>query len=88
MRVMLLGGGKIGGAIADLLQATGDFQITVADKDQAALARVRTKGVAQKTMDVGDEATGDGHALDLATRLERHAAIVEAHLVTFSTWAA
>lgn len=55
MRLLLLGGGKIGGAISDLLQATGDFTITVADKDRAALARVRTPGVTLKTVEVADE---------------------------------
>ena len=38
-KVLVLGAGKIGGAIVDLLHATGDYQITLADTDKAFLAQ-------------------------------------------------
>ena len=39
-RVLVLGAGKIGGAIVDLLGATGDWDVTVADQQQEFLALV------------------------------------------------
>ncbi|MGI9288567.1 MAG: saccharopine dehydrogenase family protein [Pseudomonadales bacterium] len=36
--ILLLGAGKIGGIIADLLANSGDYHVTVADADQSALA--------------------------------------------------
>ena len=39
-RAMVVGGGKIGAAIAQFLSGTGDYRITVADKDEASLERV------------------------------------------------
>ena len=39
-RLLLLGAGKIGDAILNLLSSTGDYAITVADADPARLARV------------------------------------------------
>src|SRR5262249_27706427 len=39
-RVLLLGAGKIGRAIARLLAHTGDYELVVADVDPRALARV------------------------------------------------
>lgn len=38
--VMLVGGGKIGFAIAEFLSGSGDYRVTVADRDAAALARM------------------------------------------------
>lgn len=38
--VMLVGGGKIGIAITEFLSATGDYRVTVVDRDQASLARM------------------------------------------------
>jgi len=38
--VLLLGGGKIGFAIAEFLSGSGDYRVTVADRDGAALARM------------------------------------------------
>jgi len=40
-RVLLLGGGKIGRMIAELLSSTGDYALCVADRDEAALARLK-----------------------------------------------
>lgn len=55
--VLVLGGGKIGSAIARFLHRAGDFQVTVGDQDPAALARVRgaLEGVGTATLDVADE---------------------------------
>ena len=39
-RVLLLGAGKIGRAIASFLHSTGDFDVLVADTDPAALAKL------------------------------------------------
>jgi len=36
-KVLILGAGKIGGAIVDLLHASGDYDITLADTDAAFL---------------------------------------------------
>ncbi|GAA0575192.1 saccharopine dehydrogenase family protein [Rhizomicrobium electricum] len=38
--VMLVGGGKIGVAIAEFLKGSGDYRVTVADRDGDALARM------------------------------------------------
>ncbi|GAB3125847.1 saccharopine dehydrogenase family protein [Novispirillum itersonii] len=38
--ILLLGGGKIGETIVDLLTATGDYAVTIADQNDAALARL------------------------------------------------
>jgi saccharopine dehydrogenase-like NADP-dependent oxidoreductase len=38
--VMLVGGGKIGVAIAEFLKGSGDYAVTVADRDGEALARM------------------------------------------------
>src|SRR5947207_15346351 len=39
-RVLLLGAGKIGGAIAKLLASSGDYDVLVGDADDAALKRI------------------------------------------------
>jgi saccharopine dehydrogenase-like NADP-dependent oxidoreductase len=44
-KVMLVGGGKIGIAIAELLSATNDYHVTVVDKDGASLERMPQKNV-------------------------------------------
>lgn len=43
--VMLVGGGKIGIAITEFLSATGDYHVTVVDRDQATLARMPQSNV-------------------------------------------
>ncbi len=43
MRVLILGAGKIGRTVAKLLTRTGDYAVTIADADPAALARVEHK---------------------------------------------
>lgn len=39
-KVMLVGGGKIGGAIASFLNGSGDYRVTVADRDADLLERL------------------------------------------------
>ncbi len=54
-KLLLLGVGKIGGAITDLLHETGDYQITVADRDEPSLDRIHQPDVARTVLDVSDE---------------------------------
>jgi saccharopine dehydrogenase-like NADP-dependent oxidoreductase len=53
-KVILLGGGKIGHAIATMLAATGDFELTVADKDADSLKRLPKRHVTPMELDVSD----------------------------------
>ncbi|MBP6012773.1 MAG: saccharopine dehydrogenase NADP-binding domain-containing protein [Alphaproteobacteria bacterium] len=53
-KLILLGGGKIGSAITAMLGGTGDYQITVADKDAESLKRLPTKNARTMVLDVSD----------------------------------
>ena len=53
-RVLILGAGKIGGAIVDLLFATGDYAITVADSNAAFLKLAAGKKAKAEKIDVSD----------------------------------
>ena len=54
-QVLLLGGGKIGRMIAKLLSESGDFDVTVADADKAAIDRIAaTRGVRTMQIDATD----------------------------------
>ncbi len=55
--VMLVGGGKIGIAIAELLSGTGDYRVTVADRDAASLARMPQKNVTTRVVEIADAAS-------------------------------
>jgi saccharopine dehydrogenase-like NADP-dependent oxidoreductase len=46
MKVALLGAGHIGQTIARLLHGSGDYQVTVFDKNPAALAKLAAEGIA------------------------------------------
>lgn len=46
--VMLVGGGKIGVAIAEFLSGAGDYRITVVDRDPAGLSRMPEKNVERR----------------------------------------
>jgi saccharopine dehydrogenase-like NADP-dependent oxidoreductase len=50
MKVALLGAGHIGQTIARLLHASGDYQVTVLDKNQAALHTLQAAGIATRHM--------------------------------------
>ena len=39
-KVLVLGGGKIGMAVAKMLHHAGDYEVTVADKDEATMTRL------------------------------------------------
>jgi len=53
--VLLLGAGNIGVAVAELLKATDDYQLTVADRDERRLAAI-PEGVKTLQADVTDRA--------------------------------
>ena len=46
--VMLVGGGKIGVAITEFLSDTGDYSVTVVDRDAASSARMPEKNVERR----------------------------------------
>src|SRR5215470_12631074 len=54
-KVLVLGAGKIGGAIVDLLHATGDYTITLADTDKAFLQQAAGDRATPKQIDVADK---------------------------------
>lgn len=55
--VLLVGGGKIGAMITELLAGSGDYRVTVADHEPAALAKVAGRdGVDTLLLDVTDGA--------------------------------
>ena len=55
-RLALLGAGKIGDAIVNLLASSGDYALTVVDRDPARLARLAAAGVATSPIDCSDAA--------------------------------
>jgi saccharopine dehydrogenase-like NADP-dependent oxidoreductase len=55
--VTVVGAGKIGGVIAQLLHRSGDYRVTVADRDGACLDRLEgCEGVQRLALDIADEA--------------------------------
>ncbi|MDE1984915.1 MAG: saccharopine dehydrogenase family protein [Alphaproteobacteria bacterium] len=81
--VMLIGGGKIGVAIAEFLSGTGDYRITVVDRDSASLSRMPEKNVERRKVVIEDaRALADeikGHDIVLsATPYHLTATIAEA----------
>ena len=54
-KLALLGAGKIGDAIINLLGATGDFEITVADRDAARIGEIAAPNVRAVEQDGSDE---------------------------------
>jgi saccharopine dehydrogenase-like NADP-dependent oxidoreductase len=64
-RVLLLGGGKIGTCIIEMLTGSGDYQVTVADQDQATLDRIGHDIVTKRPLRFDDPAAlrdaVDGH---------------------------
>ena len=58
--VLVLGAGKIGAMIADLLVETGDYKVTVGDSDTAQLDRLHTRLPIDKAeIDVADRGALD-----------------------------
>lgn len=55
-RVVVLGAGKIGVAVASLLVGSGDYIVTLADNDSEALAHRAPEGVRTAVVDVHDPA--------------------------------
>ena len=53
-RLLVLGAGKIGGAIVDLLGASGDWEVTVADQTREFLALIPEDRARREQVDVAD----------------------------------
>ncbi|MEI9887338.1 MAG: saccharopine dehydrogenase NADP-binding domain-containing protein [Rhizomicrobium sp.] len=70
--VLLVGGGKIGVAITELLSATGDYRVTVADRDAASLGRMPAHNVATRQVEIGD-------AVAFAQTVKGHDIVLSAH---------
>lgn len=64
-RLLVLGAGKIGGAIVDLLGASGDWELTVADQHDEFLSLIPEAHARRARVDVADRAAvtelADGH---------------------------
>ncbi|MEO7244075.1 MAG: saccharopine dehydrogenase NADP-binding domain-containing protein, partial [Rubrivivax sp.] len=68
MRLTLLGAGHIGRTIARWLAASGDYQVTVVDRDAEALAELAARPLPMEGGPAGPLADGRA-ALPLATRV-------------------
>ena len=55
-RILLLGAGKIGAAIVEMLGTSGDFELTVGDHDEGLLDQLHRHDVAREKLDVEDAA--------------------------------
>ena len=53
-KLTLIGAGKIGQAIVQLLSAAPEFDVTVIDRDEAALAPLRARGAHAFEVDITD----------------------------------
>ncbi len=69
--LILLGAGKIGETITHLLASTGDYALTVADRDAARLAPIAAMGATTVRADLGDPAA-------LARLIRGHAFVLSA----------
>ena len=55
--VLVIGAGKIGGMITDLLASTGDYRVTVADRDETQLSRIHASSLVKRLpLDISDDA--------------------------------
>ena len=52
-QILVLGGGKIGGTVAALLHGSGDYRVTVADRDAAHMDSL-ARGVGREVADLSD----------------------------------
>jgi saccharopine dehydrogenase-like NADP-dependent oxidoreductase len=55
--VMVVGGGKIGAAIAQFLAGTPDYRVTVADRDADGLERLPVRDIVRRHVDISDPRT-------------------------------
>jgi len=69
--VMLVGGGKIGIAITEFLTSSGDYRVTVVDRDAASLERMTRKNVELRHVEIGD-------AREFAHEVEGHDIVLSA----------
>ncbi|MGO4706270.1 saccharopine dehydrogenase family protein [Microvirga sp. 2MCAF38] len=69
--IFVIGAGKIGSTIADMLHETGDYAVTVADASAAALATVAKDGIKTIQLDFND-------AVALQSALKGHYAVLSA----------
>ena len=53
-RIIILGGGKIGAAIVELLGSSGDYELIVADRDASMLGLLHRHDIAREILDVED----------------------------------
>ena len=84
MRITLLGAGHIGQTIARLLSTSGDYDLTVLDRDEAALARMAALPLQRRVGDTSDPAV-------LLQALRGQQAVINAlpyHLATTAATAA
>jgi saccharopine dehydrogenase-like NADP-dependent oxidoreductase len=70
-KVLLVGGGKIGVAITEFLSQTGDYRVTVLDRDAASLERMPRKNVELRQCEIGD-------AREFAHEVEGHDIVLSA----------
>ena len=61
MKIALLGAGHIGQTIARLLHASGDYQVTVLDKNAQYLSALAAEGIATAEVDTSDLAALAAH---------------------------
>ena len=52
--ILIVGAGKIGASIADMLPDTGDYAVTVADRSPEALEALAQRGIATLDLDIAD----------------------------------
>jgi saccharopine dehydrogenase-like NADP-dependent oxidoreductase len=90
-RVAVIGGGKIGSMIVDLLSGTGDYAVTVADRSREALDRLETHATVERVqLDITDSdalesllagkfAVLSAAPYHLTTRIARAAKAQDAH---------
>jgi len=76
--VALVGGGKIGVAIAELLGGSGDYHLTVFDRDEAGLERMPRKNVETRAIEVRD-------ARDFASALDGQEVVLSATPFSLTT---
>jgi saccharopine dehydrogenase-like NADP-dependent oxidoreductase len=76
--VALVGGGKIGVAIAELLGGSGDYRVTVFDRDEASLERMPRRNVETRVAEIAD-------ARDFARALDGQDVVLSASPFSLTT---